>query len=181
MLDGLLLGKNPILPLGGAIRHASQNDPGHLQSGVSETNCESTIVRKELTVQDIGGKERTILHLGCHRARVAVLTGMRVVVGARAQLYTLPERHVHGSTSTLYSYQFSCLCRCCGRREYLTHLKLRRRFEADQISDNMRAIFLSLSVSILRRPSTTEHLLCYCRSAISNLRLLSQPRVRICR
>ena len=148
MLDGLLLGKDPVLPLGGAVRHAPKDDLGHLQPRVSETNCESTIVRKELTVQDIGGNQRTILHLGCHdRTKVVAVPGLPVVVDARAQLYTLPERHVHGSTSALYNYQFSCLCRWCGRREYLTHLKLRRRFEwtRSQITCELSSSFSRLA------------------------------------
>ena len=68
VLDGLFLGKNPALPLGGAIRHASQDDPGYLQSRISETNCGSYIVRRVLLYSGLtcARQRRTILHLGSH-------------------------------------------------------------------------------------------------------------------
>jgi hypothetical protein len=38
MLDTLLLAEDPVLPLGRAVRHAPQDDPRDLQTGLSEAD-----------------------------------------------------------------------------------------------------------------------------------------------
>ena len=39
MLDGVFLAENPRFPIRVAIRHHPENNPGHIQSRVAQTNC----------------------------------------------------------------------------------------------------------------------------------------------
>ena len=58
MLDSLLLGQHPILPLWRSVGHAAQDDLGDLEAGVSKTDCSPGE-----HMSPISDDERTVGHL----------------------------------------------------------------------------------------------------------------------